>query len=324
VGWYWHADWLGSVRFASTPTQTMYYDAGIASYGEHYVETGTTKGVFAGMVQNTITGMYDTPNREYDTTSGRWLSPDRAGLAAADPSNPQSWNRYAYVLNNPTTLVDPLGLYSYRVGNCLFDTAYFYVNGDYKGSDTIFEGCYGGGPYSGGGQGLGSGGGGGGSSSNGSNANAGRHNGTDGSNTTVCSGPSQFTAVGPEQALGQGALSFYGIPGHQSGGVAVNPAVFGIQVGTKGATAALSGFAFNSAIIPQDLRTSGFPGPPYKVTDIGDENVLSNMPFQFDLYGAPHGLPTTEEAYQFGRQPTTAFVVVNDPNFACPSGYRRY
>jgi hypothetical protein len=37
--------------------------------------------------------MYDTPNREYDTTSGRWLSPDPAGLAAADPSNPQSWNR---------------------------------------------------------------------------------------------------------------------------------------------------------------------------------------------------------------------------------------
>jgi RHS repeat-associated protein len=96
---YWHTDWLGSVRLASTPNRTMYYDAGIAPYGEHYVETGTTKGVFADMVQNTITGMYDTPNREYDTTSGRWLWPDPAGLAAADPSNPQSWNRYAYVLN---------------------------------------------------------------------------------------------------------------------------------------------------------------------------------------------------------------------------------
>jgi hypothetical protein len=27
-----------------------------------------------------------------------------------DPRNPQSWNRYAYVLNNPLALVDPLGL----------------------------------------------------------------------------------------------------------------------------------------------------------------------------------------------------------------------
>jgi uncharacterized protein RhaS with RHS repeats len=45
-----------------------------------------------------------------ETTSGRWLSPDPAGLAAADPANPQSWNRYAYVLNNPAAFIDPLGL----------------------------------------------------------------------------------------------------------------------------------------------------------------------------------------------------------------------
>src|SRR5262249_30044877 len=35
---------------------------------------------------------------------------DPAGLASANPANPQSWNRYAYALNNPLTLVDPLGL----------------------------------------------------------------------------------------------------------------------------------------------------------------------------------------------------------------------
>jgi RHS repeat-associated protein len=38
---------------------------------------------------------------------GRWHSPDPV---PGDPSNPQSWNRYAYVLNNPTNLIDPLGL----------------------------------------------------------------------------------------------------------------------------------------------------------------------------------------------------------------------
>jgi hypothetical protein len=38
---------------------------------------------------------------------GRWHSPDPLG---GDITNPQSLNRYAYVMNNPTTLIDPLGL----------------------------------------------------------------------------------------------------------------------------------------------------------------------------------------------------------------------
>ena len=38
------------------------------------------------------------------------MHPDPAGLAAVDPSNPQSWNRYAYVMNNPLMYVDPSGL----------------------------------------------------------------------------------------------------------------------------------------------------------------------------------------------------------------------
>jgi hypothetical protein len=32
------------------------------------------------------------------------------GIAAIDPTNPQSWNRYAYVLNNPLAMVDPTGM----------------------------------------------------------------------------------------------------------------------------------------------------------------------------------------------------------------------
>jgi len=29
---------------------------------------------------------------------------------------PQSWNRYAYTLNNPLNYVDPTGLYEYQAG----------------------------------------------------------------------------------------------------------------------------------------------------------------------------------------------------------------
>jgi len=45
--------------------------------------------------------------RMYHSRLYRWLSPDPVAGSIFDP---QSLNRYAYVLNNPTTLIDPLGL----------------------------------------------------------------------------------------------------------------------------------------------------------------------------------------------------------------------
>jgi len=54
--------------------------------------------------------LYDFLKREYHPVWGRWVSPDPAGLGAVNPANPQSWNRYAYVTNNPLALTDPTGL----------------------------------------------------------------------------------------------------------------------------------------------------------------------------------------------------------------------
>ena len=48
-----------------------------------------------------------TLNRMYESNLGRWMTPDPV---AGDITNPQSLNRYAYVLNNPTNSTDPLGL----------------------------------------------------------------------------------------------------------------------------------------------------------------------------------------------------------------------
>ena len=59
---------------------------------------------------STAGGVYDFPMREYSPSQGRWWTPDPAGLAAVDPSNPQSWNRYAYVNGMPLSATDPLGL----------------------------------------------------------------------------------------------------------------------------------------------------------------------------------------------------------------------
>ncbi|MFZ0801421.1 MAG: RHS repeat-associated core domain-containing protein [Terriglobales bacterium] len=61
--------------------------------------------------------VFHTPNRKYSPMQGRWMIPDPAGVAAVDVANPQSWNRYAYVLNNPVSLIDPLGLYCFYGGD---------------------------------------------------------------------------------------------------------------------------------------------------------------------------------------------------------------
>jgi RHS repeat-associated protein len=109
---YWrHADWLGSSRLATTVGQTVYYDGAYAPFGENYAETGTTDRDFTGQTQDTTPGLYDFLFRQQSSSQGRWLVPDPAGLAAVDLTNPQTWNRYAYVMNNPLSYIDPLGLY---------------------------------------------------------------------------------------------------------------------------------------------------------------------------------------------------------------------
>jgi len=112
---YRHADWLGSARLSSSPSRTVLSTVAYAPFGEKYAQSGSSDLSFTGMNQDTVTSDYDFLYREY-STEGRWPSPDPAGLGAGNPVNPQSWNRYAYVMNNPLGFVDPLGL----DGQCTF------------------------------------------------------------------------------------------------------------------------------------------------------------------------------------------------------------
>ena len=103
-------DWLGSVRWATAANGSVYYDGAYAPFGENYAEMGTHDRSFTGQTQDTVVGSYDFLFRQYRDQAGRWQVPDPAGLAAVDINNPQTWNRYAYVINNPLSYVDPLGL----------------------------------------------------------------------------------------------------------------------------------------------------------------------------------------------------------------------
>lgn len=107
-----HSDWLGSSRLTSTATKptSMYSSAAYAPFGEQYATAGTSDASYTGQDSDTVSTLYDFLARRQSPTQGRWISPDPAGRAAVTLTNPQSWNRYAYVKNNPMSLIDPAGM----------------------------------------------------------------------------------------------------------------------------------------------------------------------------------------------------------------------
>lgn len=109
LAYYRHSDWLGSSRLTSTASRTMYSSSAYAPFGEQYATAGSADASFTGQDQDTVSNLYDFPARRQSPSQGRWISPDPAGRSAVSLTNPQSWNRYAYVNNNPLRLIDSLG-----------------------------------------------------------------------------------------------------------------------------------------------------------------------------------------------------------------------
>jgi RHS repeat-associated protein len=133
LAYYRHSDWVGSSRFASTTSRTLYFDGAYAPFGEPYATTGTTDLSYTGKNQDTVSNLYDFPAREYGI-QGRWPATDPAGTASVDPRNPQTWNRYAYALNNPLGFIDPTGTDASPVGGpesptATSDDCQFFGNG---------------------------------------------------------------------------------------------------------------------------------------------------------------------------------------------------
>ncbi len=137
---YYFQDALGSTHSLTNATGTVCYDADFYPFGGELTFTNTCgqSYKFAGMRRDATTGLDHTRFRQYSSNLGRWYSPDPLG---GEVTNPQSLNRYAYVLNNPTTFIDPLGMYLWTLGECTYDTASFYVDSQYQGTDTEVVWC---------------------------------------------------------------------------------------------------------------------------------------------------------------------------------------
>jgi RHS repeat-associated protein len=169
-----HQDWTGTERMRTTFNGAVEGTFTSMSFGDAF---GTVTGsdgdpYHYGMLDHDYSSDTDHAQfRQYSSTPGRWMSPDPYD-GSYNPLNPQSLNRYSYVLNNPMEFSDPLGL-AIHCGFVEFTTT-ISTDGGPTGvttnpDDDWFEWqCSGGG---GSGSGAGGAGGGGGSGTAPSNGN---------------------------------------------------------------------------------------------------------------------------------------------------------
>jgi len=92
--------------------EELYAGVGGRTSTEGY-NTDNVRQHFTGYENDVETGLNYAQARYQSPVQGTFTSVDKL-MASANSTNPQSFNRYSYVLNNPTNLTDPLGLEPYR------------------------------------------------------------------------------------------------------------------------------------------------------------------------------------------------------------------
>ncbi len=116
-----HLDWVGTARMQTSYDGAVEGSYGSLPWGDTLTGAGTGSDAYtggsslnnahhyAGLDHDYETDSEHAQFRQYSSIEGRWFSPDPY-TGNYDFTNPQSMNRYAYVMNLPTALVDPSGL----------------------------------------------------------------------------------------------------------------------------------------------------------------------------------------------------------------------
>jgi RHS repeat-associated protein len=89
--------------------EELYASVGSRSTGLGYLGGDGVRQQFTSQERDVETGLDYFFARYYSSTQGRFTSVDPS-LASSKVLQPQSWNRYSYVLNNPLKFIDPTGL----------------------------------------------------------------------------------------------------------------------------------------------------------------------------------------------------------------------
>lgn len=110
VGYYYHEDSLNSSSALSDSSGTQkevnaFYPFGRTQTASPQAGFKVSR-QFTGQIKDDESGLYYYNARYFDPELGRFIQPD---TDIPDMSNPQSYNRYSYVMNNPLRYTDPNG-----------------------------------------------------------------------------------------------------------------------------------------------------------------------------------------------------------------------
>lgn len=108
-----HTDQVGTERVETAVSGSACETITNLPFGDWLNTSGScdpTEMRFTGKERDWETNLDNFGARYNSSDLGRFMSPDPL-LNSGRPTNPQTWNRYAYTLNNPLNLTDPTGLY---------------------------------------------------------------------------------------------------------------------------------------------------------------------------------------------------------------------
>ncbi|MCW5961704.1 MAG: hypothetical protein KIS76_16190 [Pyrinomonadaceae bacterium] len=136
------SDWQGSVRASVSNSGFVRSRTDYQAFGEE-INAGTglrtaaqgfgggvsTRQGYGLTEKDDSTGLNHTWFRKNESRAGRWTSPDPYN-GSASLGNPQSFNRFSYVENQPTNFVDPSGLQIASVCQWVRYAAVIYTDDD--------------------------------------------------------------------------------------------------------------------------------------------------------------------------------------------------
>ncbi|MBB6144701.1 RHS repeat-associated protein [Silvibacterium bohemicum] len=297
-----HKDWVNTTRMTTSYNGSVEATFDSLPFGDGYTDHGASWDYyhFGGMMLDSLALTHLSQFRQYSGTQGRWLSPDPYS-GSYDFTNPQSMNRYSYVLNNPLAFIDPSGL---EVVDCPPGTDDGTICVDAPSSGDPDPGPEPDPPPPG--PGIPSQ-----QPSGGGTRPSAPNNGT-----TCPAVPFKITGVAPGQAPGTTAISQTPRGGIPNGGVAIKPGNFGVG-GINGSNRSVFlGMTFtvnwSGTTVPSGIPTQG---PFFPVDNIGPASVRNAPGNAFDVYN----YPSFKQAFASTRTAmVTTYIPANTAGVRCP------